>query len=1102
MYFITSIKLKFMKNAFVGYSYQEHVTSLMLAKMDVERNISEIEIEAKVDHKFDDIKLIAEDVEYYFQIKDFDNVSIEDLIISHNEVSIAGKKHKLSSSTNVIFFKNIEITPNCMILDLEAYKLRDVYIVSLNRVAIDQKIEILYKTDYLRKYIIDQFFSDRLDNRKLLIKKGELPVLNVFKTYLVEPTVSVTRKVLDVENILLIEGKPGVGKSHLVVNLEKQYTNNIVYRFWISNQDNEYNERLQYNNFMLDFSKKLFDNLKPHTELQIIAKIKELEKTVIIDGLDHVENYNSKDLEAYISFIDSLKEACKVIVLSRPLQRELIWKKQLLSNWNYIQAKKVLNELYHIEEYTTIEKIYKISDGYPILVRYIAEQYKLQGSVPDFETFDTIDKYYEKLIKGEKGKLALSLFLCVRSYIMESEIELFLDSIGASFVAEFIKEHPYLFELKLNRIALFHDSFITYLRKINTNYKIIATNVNKIVYSSILKEEKRFLSRFTYFDLSIEEKKNIIKKYSSIVEFRNLMNGVIDFEAIQDFYTQIRETMPELSSNDLEIKDYYELSLILNMIYRDHISSLNGFHYTYCKTLLFNGYCAEDITSNRYLFGMFYYIETNDGSLILNATSNDHYDTNRFYSLLQNDVGEEIVFFKKHQKPLLTAKIKVLLKDQSNWEYRKILTYIIEDLFIHDLSRKNFKELYSSISYYMNGNEYKATSILEDIIIDLGLQDYQAAWILKEARENLLALGFIPEDNDYLNLTLKKYIVKNKDSGSFTMWVDILNYIRLSLHQERKIDLDSISLFWTKYYQRKDHSLYSLDTALPIFEKLGYIEMFDSVNLITKIQDISEKGYRGLLADYILGHPPEFLRQILTSFHPTHLKISWFLLTPEYINVLPDLVYNIEKTELIRFHRTNKSISYNEIENLLDSNRLNQFRDDLAFYRYSVWIKEKSPEIKKLKALKIPYQTYKEKDYSSKKSSGISRLDQGILDNDNIEMITEMKLKSYEVAAFSDGNYTALANPDIFQNFGKEDVKVNIKAILYNAMTSRLRSIDHFHILWPFPGNVIKLLYDNEVVEDFEDLFQSFNIFLNMSMFYLKRNDEPRIKSSESALLN
>lgn len=1084
-----------MKNAFIGYSYQEHVTFFMLAKMDVERSILEIEIEAKVDHKFDDIKLNTEKAEYYFQIKDFDNISLDALIVSEIEISIAGKSHKLSSGTNVIFFKSIEITPNCMVLGIDAYKLKNIYIVSLNRLSIDHKIEELYKTDYLRKYIIDQFFSECLDTRKLLIKKSELPVLNVFKTYLIEPTVNLTIETLEIENILHIEGKPGVGKSHLVVNLEYQYANNLVYRFWISNQDNDYNERLQYNNFMLDFSKKLFDNLKPHTEEEIICKIKDLEKTVIIDGLDHVENYNPKDLEAYVAFIDNLKESCKVIVLSRPLHRKLNWKKQLLGNWNQEQTKKVLNELYNIEEYSNIEKIYKISEGYPILVSYIAKQYKLNGAVPDFETFDTIDKYYEKLIDGQKGKQALSLFLCVRSFIMQSEIELFLDSISSTFVYEFIKEHPYLFEQKLNRVSLFHDSFITYLRKTNTNYKAIAAKVNSFVYSSILNGEKRFLSRFRYFDLSIVEKKDIVKKYSSIIEFRTLMNGVIDFEAIQDFYNQIRETLPELSANDLEINDYYELSLILNMIYRDHLSTLNEFYFTYCKALLFNDFTIENITSNKYLFGMMYYIETNDGSLILNLNSDDHYDTSRFYYDLQNDANEEISFFDKHRKPLLTSKIKALLKNKSNWEYRKIITYILEDLFIHDASRKNFTDLYHSINHYVNGDDYIANTILEDFIIDFGIEDYQARWILKNAYENLLALGYIADKNDYLNLSLKEYILKHKNSGSFNMRVEILNYIRLSVHHNKKIDLASISLFWTKYYQRKDHTLYSIYAALPIFEKKGYIEMYDSLSLIYKIQDVSEKGYRGLLADYILEKTPEVIEKILEYFHPSNLSISWFLLPSEYINVLPDLVYNLEKANKIKYHRTNRKIPYDEIENLLDSNRLQQFRNDLAFYRYSIDIEEKNPAIKKLKRLKIPYQTHKDQNYIHTESSALSRLEQGIIDDKNKEVINVKKLKSYEVAAFSDGNYSALSNPDIFQVFGKDDIKANIKEIIYNAMTSRLRAIDHFHILWPFPGNLIKLLNDNEVVDNFDSLFQSFNVFLNMSMFDLKHEDETKLKS-------
>jgi hypothetical protein len=564
---------------------------------------------------------------------------------------------------------------------------------------------------------------------------------------------------------------------------------------------------------------------------------------------------------------------------------------------------------------------------------------------------------------------------------------------------------------------------------------------------------------------------------------------VIDFEAIQDFYSQIRETMPELSANDLEINNYYELSLILNMVYRDHLSTLNDFYFTYCKALLFNGFSIEDITSNRYLFGMMYYIETNNGSLILNLNSDSHYDTSRFYHDLQNETNEEILYFDKHRKPLLTKKIKALLKDKSNWEYRKIITYILEDLFIHEVSRNNFEDLNNSIHHYVNGDDYKANLILENFIVDYGIDDYQSRWILKDAYKNLLALGYISDKNDYLNLSLKEYIINHRHSGSFNMRDEILNYLRLSLHHNKKIDLASISLFWTKYYQRKDHTLYSIYAALPIFEKKGYIEMYESISLINKIQDISEKGYRGLLSDYIEEKNPEVIENILEYFHPSNLSISWFLLPSEYINVIPDLVYNLEKGNQIKYHRTNRKIPYDDIENLLDSNRLEQFRNDLIFYRYSIDIEEKNPAIKKLKSLKIPFQTYKDQNYGSKESSALSRLDQGILDDRNKEMILVKNLKPYEVAAYSDGNYSALSNPDIFQVFSKDDIKDNIKEIIYNAMTSRLRSIDHFHILWPFPGNVIKLLDDNEVVDDFENLFQSFNVFLDMSMFDMKRKN-------------
>ena len=46
-----------MKNAFSGYTYQKQVTFLLLSLMDVERNISKIEIEARTIDNFDDLEL-------------------------------------------------------------------------------------------------------------------------------------------------------------------------------------------------------------------------------------------------------------------------------------------------------------------------------------------------------------------------------------------------------------------------------------------------------------------------------------------------------------------------------------------------------------------------------------------------------------------------------------------------------------------------------------------------------------------------------------------------------------------------------------------------------------------------------------------------------------------------------------------------------------------------------------------------------------------------------------------------------------------------------------------------------------------------------------
>ncbi|GAH66435.1 unnamed protein product, partial [marine sediment metagenome] len=132
--------------------------------------------------------------------------------------------------------------------------------------------------------------------------------------------------------------------------------------------------------------------------------------------------------------------------------------------------------------------------------------------------------------------------------------------------------------------------------------------------------------------------------------------------AIRSFYTQIRESLNELKAKDLEIKDYYDLALILNMVDRDHVSTLNTFFYTFLRCLLFNGYSEEDITSSEYLFSMLYYYKTDNYSLLYNLASNNNYDTDNFYNRLLNDIQSEDYYYDIYKKPIkFTQQMKKIL---------------------------------------------------------------------------------------------------------------------------------------------------------------------------------------------------------------------------------------------------------------------------------------------------------------------------------------------------------------------------------------------------------------------------------------------------------
>lgn len=1077
------VKMRPSRNAILGYSYQKMIALFLLTKMDVEREIVQIEIEADVTNNFDDVTINFLNRTVYCQMKDFKDVKLSQLKRINDAIIIKGTIHKLSEQENVIFIKNIDINPNTNFLGIPAYDLDGILIISLSRDFAWEAIYNSYRFNEKRISILERFFDKTLDERSLIINRSDLPPIDIYSTDLMEKTIILKDIILDDSNIIKIEGKPGVGKSHLVEQL-KLNKEKILYRFWVSNQDKNYKERLEYKNFISNITKELFQNYQSKTEEEIIFTLREKDLILVIDGLDHVENYNVHSLPYFINFINKVSLSSKVIVLSRPLKTETNWPTYIINNWNYEQSVKFLNELYHITDYSITKKLYGMTNGYPILLSFLAKHYKEFKLLPEINEIKDIDDYYNQIAKNINTKSALTLFLTSHSFFMESEINDLLEDELTSILKEFIKSYPYLFDIRLNRISLVHDSFNTYLKKLNINYDSRKHTVHQKVFNSIISGEVKYLSRFIYFDFSPEVKLQVVEKYSNIDEFKRLMNNCIDFESIQEFYNQVRQVIHEINPNSLSTYHYYDLSLILNLIHRDHISNLNSFLYTYTRSLVCNGYKPDHITSSGYVFSMLYFLLEGNIDLLENVTSDDNYSTDYFYDSLLNEIDAEESYFDHHLEPLiLTQQVKYDLESKQEYKIKDLISYILINAYIHGSTERKFKEIHKSIICYIDRNEQeKAIKMLEKTLIKYGVRPFFAKSLLLNSKNKLESLGVIRGVNKYKNLTLRNYIEEYSYQGSFEVLDRVQNYLRLALKDNRKIDISSICLFWTMYNNRKDYSVINLFEALRVFEKLNLINEIESCEIIVTFQKMSEKGIRHLLENYIETHKVNIIEILEENFDLTELQVEWFNLPIEYINNFSQELFEIAFKRIIRYHSVSRKIRINDIENVLNSIYGEQVLEILANLNYTIEIPEhhfQKQLLEKDICIEIVDDEQDNRDY---KRNSLDRYNQGILTSEDIDFIKKNELKLHEVAGFTDGNYSLLSDLNIFHIYTKEEIKQNIRMILYNSMLGKIRSINMYGNLYYFIGNVPKLIFENDININWKEIFSSFNVFLELSL--------------------
>lgn len=280
---------------------------------------------------------------------------------------------------------------------------------------------------------------------------------------------------------------------------------------------------MQYRTFIEELGIKVYGTPKKVYEDELINTMKEADKLLFIDGLDHVENYMPLELDKFIAFIEKLNDI-RAVVLSRPLRKRVNWKATYLSDWSYEEQRIYLELEHNIWDSDVQSKIYEMAGGYPIITYYLAEEYKQTNLIPEKPPIAGVNEYYDSLFVNEDSiSFSISIFAVGNCFFTEKELEHILDDPELlDGVNKFIDSHRYFFKFEANRLSLMHDSFNTYIRTKVPTYEYRKGKTLELIKSSLLSGSSEYMSRMKYIEFDEEFYQKILVKYADTENFKNL----------------------------------------------------------------------------------------------------------------------------------------------------------------------------------------------------------------------------------------------------------------------------------------------------------------------------------------------------------------------------------------------------------------------------------------------------------------------------------------------------------------------------------------------------------------------------------------------------
>lgn len=1069
------------RNAYKGYTYQQYIFTLFFAKMDTEREIRKIEAEAPKTKQFDDLYIELENNDTFrIQIKNYPDSTLDDITITDHVLTIKGNTNQYNQcDNNILIVKTDQIVTNKKFMGLDSTEMNGIVVIPLVEENVRELIDDMYRSLRRELDIIHEGYAIT-SKAKFEVTKDDLPALEKMSVRLNKKTIILREAIKDIQNgITYIVGKPGVGKSHYVNELVGTHLNAVIYRFWIGSQDENLQIRLSFKTFLDELAIKFFDSPRSFELDELINVINTGERLLIVDGLDHVENYQPLELSKYIDFLAKLQNG-KVIVLSRPLKAQMPWEKIELTNWNYEETYKYLTDGYGIASYDVKRKIFEISEGYPIITYYIAEHYKLHDEICATEKIEDLNRFYDNLLLDTKFSPMMTIFATNYSFLTEKEIHNLLPSAElADGVRIFIKQHPYLFEIKENRISLLHDSLNTYLRYLTVKYPERLEFVNLTVKKSLRSGNVEYMSRMGSFMLDSAFYDEMLIIYSSAEMLKKVLNNTIDINSVSDMYDQLKKRL-ENREGVLNIYQYYSFILLCQIMERGDTMEYEDLMFQVMLYMKNKEELEDCIYSSGVIWNLYMLLCGNHEADYRKYLSDRSYSEYHINEVIDK-INRECVFFNEIENVIDINTFETELSSAStDLDKKEIIIKYLLSIWIH---QEKENEYYGIVQEFLSGDEIFAQMRFQKQRHIEGIEKIWRESILYAVKYRLHELGYFGEKNWFRGKALMDIIKEKSPEGSFNVRADLLATVRLANKEKREIDVFSVNYFWVMYQMRKDYSVYNIDDALIAFEKHGQVEDLHSLEIIKRLMRQSEKGIRHLMSSYIDAKPYEFTEKLSQKnyFLSVDCPIDIFDLDAEHINYCTKKQFKDTVYQLLRNYYHTRSINYWEIKSPLHSNYRELLIDALVYHDFSVYGDGMDEKIRiRLEKAGI---NCSECD-GEKPVSPYVPFEYGHIHEKDSDYIRENNIHYLEVAKYIDGNYFCFPYVKIFMQYNHDKIRNDYLQIIHIAMFAKIVSIRRIGSWNLFLGNIPEFLDALEIDVDWEKLYKIFLQYLDISMIW------------------